>query len=60
MKDLLIANICFVIAIICALCIGCETMPDQIPIGDKTSPPYGYSLHCRDYPDSIFCKENNP
>jgi hypothetical protein len=29
---------------------------DGFPEGAVTTPPWGYSKHCYDYPDSVFCK----
>jgi len=46
-----------VIAVLFALMIGCQATPlGSLPEGRKTTPPIGYEIHCREFPDSVFCE----
>jgi len=34
--------------------------PGTIPDGAEAGPPIGYVIHCINFPDSIFCPEQEP
>ena len=44
----------FNILLLAILIAGCTTLE----VGEETSPPIGYILHCIDYPESIFCDDS--
>ncbi len=57
MKYLKASIVCFVIAILFALMIGCQGGCETLPEGEITTPPIGYEIHCREFPDSVFCED---
>ena len=38
---------------------GCTTPSDPFPEGDIVPAPWGYHIHCNDYPESIFCVQDD-
>ena len=59
MRDLRIAIWAGIMALIfLALMLTSCASKGAFPEGKVTPPPYGYTLHCIQFPDSIFCRED--
>jgi hypothetical protein len=56
MKFLIASIICFALALLTLLMMGCRDY-QPLPEGSVTRPPLGYEIHCENYPDSIFCED---
>ncbi len=56
-RDLLLAIVAGLLGVVCLLLMSCTTPDKPFPEGDEVVAPYGYYLHCLEYPDSIFCRE---
>lgn len=56
MKPLIVSGICFAIALVCAVFLLNSCAAKQIQDGDLATPPIGYTIHCKEIPDSPFCK----
>ena len=38
---------------------GCATPSEPFPEGEVVPAPLGYHIHCNDYPESIFCVQDD-
>ncbi len=56
-RDTLFALVFGLLGVVCLLLMSCTTPDKPFPEGDEVQAPYGYYLHCLEYPDSIFCRE---
>jgi hypothetical protein len=57
MKYLVASIICFVLALLILLMMGCRDYKPFPEGGEITRPPRGYEIHCEQFPDSIFCED---
>jgi hypothetical protein len=57
MKYLIASIICFALAALTLLAMGCQDYQPFPEGGEITRPPRGYEIHCQEFPDSIFCEE---
>jgi hypothetical protein len=59
MKYLIASIICTVLAALTLWLMGCREY-QPFPEGkDKVRPPIGYIIHCQEYPNSIFCPQDD-
>ena len=56
-----VAILCWTAAamIIMYALFGCARTYEPIPEGKETNAPLGYTSHCIEFPDSIFCKDRD-
>jgi hypothetical protein len=58
-KYLYLALACWVIALYILFFFTACSSQRPFPEGVQTQTPSGYIQHCKDYPDSVFCKGLN-